>query len=63
MVRLGRQNLADPSPSKLVTALIYSHPPIKERIARALEYDRIKGNESSENRSESRSRRQAFAVN
>jgi STE24 endopeptidase len=63
MVRLGRQNLADPSPSKLVTALIYSHPPITERIARALEYDRIEGNESRENRSESRPRRQPFAVN
>lgn len=36
MARLGRQNLADPSPSRLVATLLYSHPPIAERIARAL---------------------------
>jgi STE24 endopeptidase len=45
MVRLGRQNLADPFPSKLVTALIYSHPPIVERIERALNFERIRSND------------------
>jgi STE24 endopeptidase len=45
MIRLGRQNLADPTPSKLVTALMYSHPPILERIERALAFERIRRNE------------------
>jgi STE24 endopeptidase len=38
MARLGRQNLADPTPSRLVTALMYSHPPLAERIKRALAF-------------------------
>jgi STE24 endopeptidase len=45
MVRLGHQNLADPTPSKFVTALIYSHPPIAERIGRALEFQRNRSHE------------------
>lgn len=37
MKRLGQQNLAEESPSKLVQAFFYTHPPIKERL-RAAEY-------------------------
>jgi STE24 endopeptidase len=44
MIRLGRQNLADPSPSRLIATLIYSHPPIVDRIERALAFDRSRGN-------------------
>lgn len=32
MKRLGQQNLAEDSPSRLVQALFYTHPPIKERL-------------------------------
>ena len=35
MRRLGAQNLAEESPSRLVRALFYTHPPIAERIAMA----------------------------
>jgi STE24 endopeptidase len=35
MKRLGQQNLAEDSPSKLVQALFYTHPPIKERLRAA----------------------------
>jgi STE24 endopeptidase len=63
MVRLGRQNLADPNPSKLMTALIYSHPPIMDRIRRALDYERIRGNESRETSAANRQPRHEFAVN
>jgi STE24 endopeptidase len=35
MRRLGRQNLAEDSPSKLVQAFFYTHPPIKERVRAA----------------------------
>ena len=37
MKRLGQQNLAEESPSKLVQAFFYTHPPIKERL-RAAQY-------------------------
>jgi STE24 endopeptidase len=37
MKRLGQQNLAEDSPSKLVQAFFYTHPPIKERL-RAAQY-------------------------
>jgi STE24 endopeptidase len=43
LTRLGRQNLADPSPSRLAVALLYSHPPIPERIHSALSFDKIQG--------------------
>lgn len=33
MEKLGRMNLADPNPSALVKHLLYSHPPLAERIA------------------------------
>ncbi len=33
MEKLGRMNLADPRPPALVKYLLYSHPPIAERIA------------------------------
>ncbi len=33
MKRLGQQNLAEDSPSKLVQAFFYTHPPIKERLS------------------------------
>jgi STE24 endopeptidase len=35
MRRLGQQNLAEESPSKLVQAFFYTHPPIKERVRAA----------------------------
>jgi STE24 endopeptidase len=35
MKRLGQQNLAEDSPSKLVQAFFYTHPPIKERLQAA----------------------------
>jgi STE24 endopeptidase len=35
MRRLGQQNLAEDDPSKLVQALFYTHPPIKERLRAA----------------------------
>ena len=35
MRRLGQQNLAEDSPSRLVTALFYTHPPVKERLRAA----------------------------
>jgi STE24 endopeptidase len=35
MARLAAQNLSDPCPPKLLVWLLYSHPPIAERIARA----------------------------
>lgn len=35
MRRLGQQNLAEESPSKLVQAFFYTHPPIKERLRAA----------------------------
>jgi STE24 endopeptidase len=33
MKKLGRMNLADPAPSPLVKIMLYSHPPLAERIA------------------------------
>jgi STE24 endopeptidase len=35
MKRLGQQNLAEDSPSKLVQAFFYTHPPITERLRAA----------------------------
>lgn len=35
MKRLGQQNLAEDTPSKLVQAFFYTHPPIKERLRAA----------------------------
>jgi STE24 endopeptidase len=35
MRRLGQQNLAEESPSRLVQALFYTHPPVKERLRAA----------------------------
>jgi STE24 endopeptidase len=35
MRRLGQQNLAEDSPSTLVRAFCYTHPPIKERLRAA----------------------------
>jgi STE24 endopeptidase len=35
MRRLGQQNLAEENPSKLVQAIFYTHPPIKERLRAA----------------------------
>ena len=35
MKRLGQQNLAEDSPSRLVQAFFYTHPPIKERLRAA----------------------------
>jgi Zn-dependent protease with chaperone function len=38
MRRLGHQNLAEENPSRLVQALFYTHPPIKERLKFAQEW-------------------------
>ena len=35
MTKLAETNLADPAPSRLRVLLLYSHPPIAERVARA----------------------------
>jgi STE24 endopeptidase len=35
MRRLATSNLADPQPSRLITWLLHSHPPIAERVAAA----------------------------
>jgi STE24 endopeptidase len=35
MRRLGQQNMAEDSPSRLVQAFFYTHPPIKERLSAA----------------------------
>jgi STE24 endopeptidase len=37
MTRLANQNLAELDPEPWVVWLLYSHPPLKERIARALQ--------------------------
>jgi STE24 endopeptidase len=38
MRRLGAQNMAEERPSRLVQWLFYSHPPLEERIERALRW-------------------------
>ncbi len=38
MVRLANQNLAEADPPRWVVWLLYSHPPIRERVARARAY-------------------------
>lgn len=38
MKRLGAQNLAEENPSRLVQWLFYSHPPLRERIAAAQDF-------------------------
>ena len=35
MIRLANQNLADADPEQWVVILLYSHPPIRERVAAA----------------------------
>lgn len=40
MVRLAEVNLADPSPPALVRYLLYSHPPIRERVEHARRFAR-----------------------
>lgn len=40
MEKLGRLNLADPKPPTLIKLLLYSHPPIAERIAMARQHRR-----------------------
>jgi STE24 endopeptidase len=40
MRRLGQQNLAEDSPSKLVQAFFYTHPPVKERLRAAQSWGR-----------------------
>lgn len=39
MEKLARMNLADPEPSALVKFLLYSHPPVQERIAFGRSYE------------------------
>ena len=48
MEKLGRMNMADPAPPALVKYLLYSHPPIQERIAFAR---RFKGTTAATQRS------------
>lgn len=38
MRRLGQQNLAEENPSRLVQALFYTHPPVKERVRAAQDW-------------------------
>jgi len=38
MRRLGQQNLAEQDPSRLIQALFYTHPPIKERLRAAQDW-------------------------
>jgi len=37
-IKLGSQNKSDPEPNPLVRAMLYTHPPLIERIRYALEY-------------------------
>lgn len=48
MRKLASQNLADPNPSRAVTVLLHSHPPLAERIAaaQAAEFNLIEGLEA-----------------
>lgn len=39
--KLAAQNLADPTPSPLIVFLLYSHPPIAERIAMARQFAKL----------------------
>lgn len=39
-VKLARRNMADVAPSPWVEALLFTHPPVKERLAQALWYRR-----------------------
>jgi STE24 endopeptidase len=41
MEKLTRLNLIDPDPPALVKLLLYSHPPVRERIAAARAYQRV----------------------
>lgn len=40
MTKLGRMNLADPKPPALIKYLLYSHPPLQERIEMGRSYTR-----------------------
>ncbi|MBI2910663.1 MAG: hypothetical protein HYY05_00865, partial [Chloroflexi bacterium] len=35
MQRLGRQNLEDPDPPRWAVWLLYTHPPLRERLRKA----------------------------
>jgi STE24 endopeptidase len=39
MRRLAAQNLAEEHPSKIVEWLFYSHPPIRDRVAAAQQFE------------------------
>jgi Zn-dependent protease with chaperone function len=39
MTRLANQNLADVDPAPWIVMLLYSHPPIKERVAAARAFE------------------------
>ncbi|MGH2533761.1 MAG: M48 family metallopeptidase [Thermomicrobiales bacterium] len=43
MGRLAAQNLSDPSPPRWIVLLLYSHPPIAERIATARAFEALVG--------------------
>jgi len=38
MTRLANQNLADADPERWIVLLLHSHPPLKDRIARAKQF-------------------------
>jgi STE24 endopeptidase len=38
MTRLANQNLAEVDPERWVVALLYSHPPLRDRIRKAEDY-------------------------
>jgi STE24 endopeptidase len=42
MRRIGTQNLAEEQPSRIVQLLFYNHPPIRERIAAAQAFERLR---------------------
>jgi len=46
MEKLGRMNLADPAPPALVKYLLYSHPPLRERIAFARRFKELTADEA-----------------
>jgi hypothetical protein len=43
MTRLANQNLADADPAPWEVLLLYSHPPIRDRVAAAQEFTRAPG--------------------
>ena len=47
MTRLANQNLADVDPEPWVVFLMYSHPPIRQRLALAANWKAVHGNQET----------------